>query len=292
MNQILSDRKPGWSRAATFEQEIEGLRKEDSSGYTVYLAYALLFAAVGNWYVAAILAERALDIALTNRLPHIPGREAAYLRAVALRHTARNITDLADVEAFIKKAEHFLEESQREGRALQVSSVRFEAERFALWVTYHLFHLFQNDPKNPIPKNIPSLSQVQEKIKNLLAELDKEKKSLIARNVERNLLTNLFMTAFLRWGKEQELLEPAELSSELERYRNNLDSQEKPTIDISFLVQAVYYTAAWWITNNDQEKESWQSKLSDHLTDARIEENIVLPYDRRRFQFLRELVSR
>jgi hypothetical protein len=288
MNQILSDRQLD-SRVKNFEQEIEKLREEDESGYTVYLAYALLFAAVGNWYVAAIVAERALDIALTNRFPHVSGREAAYLRAVALRHTARNVADLAEVDAFLKKAEDFLEKSHQQGCSLEVSSIRFEYERLALAVTYHLFRLFQDEP---IPENIPSLPQLQEEIKNLLEKLSKEQKPLIARNLERNLLTNLFMTVFLRWGKEQEPLEAAELSSEFDRHRQNLDSPEEPKIDVSFLIQAVYLSAAWWITSNEQEKGKWRRKLREHLTDANIEKNSVFPYDRRRFQFLRDIASR
>lgn len=96
-----------------YREDLRTLLDKDPSRYTCFLAYSLLFAAEGIWHVAAALAERVMEIAHHADLARISGREAAYMRAVALRHGARRLEDLTEVARLIDEAERRLSSSLR-----------------------------------------------------------------------------------------------------------------------------------------------------------------------------------
>ena len=109
--------------------------------------------------------------------------------------------------------------------------------------------------------------------------------------MERHLLTNLFMTALLRWGRLHEPVEPRELRPEFERFAANISSNAMFPIQLSFLVQAIYWAAAWWISEDQREKRRFRRALIHHLSDDAIKDYSVFRYDVHRFRFLRDLVT-
>lgn len=274
---------------STYRRDLDALLHVDRSRYTYYLAYAVLFAAEGIWHVAAALAEQAMQIADDNALPRISGREAAYMKAVALRHSARRSGDLNEVGRLIDEAERRLEVDRNERPTLNAGEIRFAAERCSLNLTYHLFAHFVNFR---LPEGLPDLAEIQTEVRQLLGRLnDCGGKPIVLLTVERNLLTNLFMTALLRRGMLHEPLEPGELRREFERFTANIDRNTTPPIELSFLVKAIYSAAGWWVSEDPREKRRFRRALADQLSDEAIKEYAIFPYDALRFGFLRGLAA-
>ena len=302
---IKAPREGGNEGATAHDTAIAGLREEDPSEYTFYLAHALLFATDGRWRVAAILSERALRVAQDSQDEHISGREAAYLQAVAIRHSAGNVQDLSRAGPLLDKAKECLEEERRKRPLLQAGESRFQSERLALFITYHLFQLFL---KKAIPDDVPKLSEVQAAIEKQIGEVEAQLDTLgvrlaaqapesseirvlrrerwIARNVYRQLFTNLFMAVLSRWGKEKETVDPTEYRTWFDRYGVFANVAEEPRIESSFLAEAVYLAAGWWTESDDRRKKHWGRRLRDHLNEDEIDSNTVFPYDLQRFYFL------
>jgi hypothetical protein len=273
----------------SYRRDLDALLEEDPSRYTYYLAHAVLFAAQGVWHVADILADRALDIADKERPWHISGREAAYLRAVVLRHSARRVTELAKVGPLLDEAQRRLA-LDREGRPeLEAGEIRFDAERLALYLGAHFFHLFLDQP--PLD-GVLQLRHVQPLLEDMLREITTSKaKRPIVRNVERNLLANLFMAALLRWKRLGEAVEVGAMRPTFDRLQANLESTEEPAIEVTYPVRALYLAAGWWTADEPKKRKRWRRELIDHLSDSAIRDHSVFPYDGSRFRFLRELVA-
>jgi hypothetical protein len=273
-----------------YQSDLRLLFEEDPSRYTYFLAHAVLFAAEGSWHVASVLAERALEIADSGKHRHISGREAVYMQAVAMRHNAKRITDLVDVAPRLDDAQIRLNREREERPDLDAGEVRFKAEWLSLYLTYHQFHLFQHQTI-PQDQEVPPLADVQEAIENLLGRMGtNEVKSLIVLNVERQLLNNFFMIALLRWGKLNEPLDPLALRPMFKRFSDNIESKDEPTIDISFHVKALYLAAQWWTSADSKEKKHARKEL-ENLLYSDIDEYIVFPYGRQRFEFLLRLAT-
>jgi len=275
-----------------YKDAIKNLLEEDPSKYSYYLAFACLLAAEGNWHVSAILAGRAMDIARKcPKATNISGREATYLRAVAMRHNASSVKDLDKLAPLLDEAEKCLAIDRGNRPGLPGGEIRFKAERLAIYWCYHMFRLFLGK-ETPSENVVPTLAQLQEKVEALLNELEEiEIDKRIVRKVERSLLTNLFMTALLRWGKGKEKIDMVPMRPYFDRFRNNFESKETRSSEISFQIKAVYLAAGWWTTEDSKEKEQFQNKLISHLTDLDIQENSVAPFDKQRFEFLRDIVS-
>jgi hypothetical protein len=297
LKRMLSSRQRGeWDKS--YRSDLDALRQEDPSRYTYFLAFAVLFAAEGVWRIAALLAEKAMDLADGGPYERISGREAAYMRAVAMRHCARRVSDLDQVFPMLEDAARRLEQDRSSRPDLRAGEIRFAAERPALWLSYHLFGLFAGAD---LPEWLPSLPQVQVNLESVLRDLDadiqqangaeKEARLLwIDRNVERNLLINLFMVALLRHWKQGEVLDRDGYREPFERLRANMEANDDLAIERSFLVSAVYTAAAWWMSDSAKERRALRKEMETLLTDQAINESSVLPYEERRFRFLRDLV--
>ncbi|MHB1620510.1 MAG: hypothetical protein ACYCTY_11115 [Sulfuricella sp.] len=276
-------------RLENYRAEIEKLREEDATGYTYYLAFAVLFATEGVWGVSVIMADRALDIAKDCGEKRISGREASYLLAVALRHVSTNVGDLKPVSYLLDQANECLKKDKQGCSGLKVSAIRFDAERVALALTYHFFQRFQGEI---LPAEVLPLVSVEEKARQLLACLDREEKPDIRHIVERNLLTNLFMSVFLRLGNlvGNETDDREALRSYFEQFRVNL-SENGEVIRKTFLVKSVYLVAAWWMTEEKRQKKACLREIQLFLNEDNIQANKVMPYDIPRFRFLRQLIE-
>jgi hypothetical protein len=128
-----------------YDRGLEEVATDDRTGYAFYLAHAALFAGNGRWRNAALLANRALEIA--DRLPPeerkgAEGREAAYFEAVCRRHSARRIADLSQCDPLLNQALQAHARELKSFPSLDVAAERFEAEKLALELTRILFHRF------------------------------------------------------------------------------------------------------------------------------------------------------
>lgn len=269
----------------TYKQALEALKEQDPSGYMYYLAYAALFAAEGRWRVTDILAKIALQIADTRRPEWVSGREAAYFHAISVRHSARKAKELKEVGKYLDECDKRLAEERIKRPGLPGGEMRFNAERAALTLTYHLFHLFR---KERVPAGLPSLESLQA---DILAQLDKpyhEEKKFIRSYVERHLLTNLFTTALLRCHKLKEPVDKESLRPAFKQFAASVEDDGEYHIQPSFLAKAVHLAAAYWLSKTPGGKEFAYQKLRLHLDDEYIRKNCVFPYDKARFEFLRE----
>lgn len=304
--EVLSARQRVELSPERYAQMRQTVRDEDQSLYTYYLWYGVLFAYEQSWRVSAILARRALDIAEDMSRGIIPfregsperrisGREAAYLRAVALRHAARKTSDLADVGRLLSQAQDCLAQERTLRPQLKAGEIRFPAERCALNLTYHLFHLFLY---HALPDKTPSLADVQREIDTLLGSIANISatpgrvcpEEWINSVVQRNLLVNYFMVALLRFNKEG--IEPSRsiLNSRVAQLRINFDNL-RDELPRTFLVEAIFRAASWW-SARPEDKGTRQRELLEHFQGTAIKDNSVLPYDRQRFEFLRDLPYR
>ncbi|HEX9640022.1 MAG TPA: hypothetical protein VGB13_01770 [Candidatus Krumholzibacteria bacterium] len=277
--------------AQHYDHCLGALYAEDPSGYTYWLAYGLLFAAEQSWRVAAILAERALSIARTGQCKKtITGREAAYLRAVTLRHDARCATDLAQVEAALELAETCLKQDHAERPGLEAFRVRFEAERLALDVSYQLFAHFADET---IPGTVRTLGSLQDSLHHLLeserlARL-RERDVTVYRAIERSLLTCLGTVLVLRACKRREAIAPGPFAGLLNRFDDNLTARDA-RLEPSFLACAVHLAWRCWSESSRSAVQERRGQLAEHLNDADIRLHSIAPYDKKRFEFLREVV--
>jgi hypothetical protein len=289
VKKVLDSHQQGTLDSQEYKNAIDELRNEDLSGYSFYLAYALLFAAEGAWNASAIVAARAIEIAKKKKHKNISGREANYLLAIASRHCVREVDDLAKSLVLLDEAERCLAvDRSLRSEELLGGEVRFDAERLAINLSYNMFNKFLNAQ---IPEHILNLEQLQAKVELLLDQLEnKEKDIWVVSNVERTLLSILFMTLFLRWKNGEMPLGGTSMRHYFERLRNNKKSDSKPKISIPFQVQAICLAAGWWTSDNDSEKIEYRRKLSVHLNETNIKTKSVFPYDEKRFKFLRDMV--
>jgi hypothetical protein len=265
--------------------------KDDTSGYALYLALGVFFAAEGRWRVSAILASRALTIARRKKPTHVSGREALYLRAVSLRHTARHSADLEVVEQLLNEAEIAYRQDTDKRKELKAAPCRFHAELLALYLTHHLFRVFLNEPI-PEEKSIPSLSSLLEQIETALTELDKsteDKKVVLF--VERNLVSNWLMACLL--GIKDESLQPD--MEMFNRYQKRLEKNIDPSnndIPCSFYIELLRSVAAWCVETNSKERKKCQANVNNLLASDEYQYKEVMCYDKKRSEFLRNLVNK
>lgn len=274
-----------------YQEALDKLTSEDEGiGYLYNLAFAVLFASMGRWPLTTILANRALQKATTGSDKRLSGREANYLKAVALRHTARNASDLDDVDAFIDKALGCLEADMEHHKGLEVWPIRFHIERTSAELALSLFSIFhQGHPT----KGLQSLEDIQIKFQDHLGQISPAMKAdmdpWIYLNVERNLLTNIFMTALLRAFHNREPVDTAALTSLFEQFESNLNDDSPQKIGVSYLVKAVYSVSKVWLGRGGKKLTRDTARL---LSESAINDASTMPYDEKRFKFLRGIIER
>jgi hypothetical protein len=219
---------------------LRDLSQEEPFNYTYYIASGLLFASRGLWQICALLCRRALDIVDQKEgIPaNITGREASYLLAVAIRHDSRLTSQLRQVDELLTQAYQRLATKKI---AEKDFDVRFDSERLALLLTYHLYRIFLNQP---VPDNLFSLADCQDQLIKLLYRMDEEEKDdRVKFNTERQILTNLFMVVLLRKFNEKEDININLLLPFIGRFKKNINPGNDLSIPIprvTFLVKTVY----------------------------------------------------
>lgn len=269
---------------------LRDLSQEEPSNYTYYIASGLLFASRGIWQICALLCRRALDIAVHKEgiSANITGHEASYLLAVALRHDSRSTDQLGQVDELLTQAYQRL---ASEKIAEEIFDVRFDSERLALFLTYHLYRIFLN---KPVPNNLISLADCQDQLIQLLLRMDKEEKDNRVKFItERQILTNLFMVVLLRKFNEKEDININLLLPFIGQFENNInpgDDLDIPIPRVTFLVKTVYHASTYLIASDTEKKRRIAKNMLRDLTSDSIAKQSVMPYDGQRFSFIREIL--
>lgn len=273
-----------------YQKSLNMLKKEDSGiGYLFNLAFAMLFASMGRWPLTAILTDRALQKAQESGDKRLSGREANYLKAITLRHTARNAASLDKIDGLIDRALDCLEEDKKNHKELEVWPIRFEVERTSAELAFSLFDIFLQSGSH---NNLRSLGEIQTTFQGYLKLSDDVKSRMdpwIYLNIERKLLTNIFMTALLRVFKnEEESVDTTVMASLFERFESNVSDDKPPEIGISYLVKVVHSASKICLGHGSK---AFARKTIALLSDPAIDEASVMPYDKQRFEFLRGLIE-
>ena len=274
-----------------WDQALNELEEDDNSGYTFYVALGLLFAAENVWRVAAILAQRALAIAEREKIPKISGREAAFLRAVALRHSARNMAELRSVGDLLDRTEHLYEQDRREfhkekNRDLQVGPCRFQSERLALYLTYHLYGLLLGQK---IPERVPSLESIAQQIDAALMEIDLNfEPREVPAYVQRNLAVNAMMTAIMRARFTSQTPDLKDIRRYWQILKDNVRRGEDE-FPPSYYVRAILLVGNCLFAEG-RDKKNAAAEASKHLAEDIATKKSIMTYDRKRFELLRDVV--
>lgn len=286
----------GWNND-TYKEELRKLKGgDDHSDYSRRLAFALLFAAEGVWRVAAILSERLVEYAESEKgkLRNVSGREAAYLCAVSLRHSTKRIGDLQRARVMLDRAIHCLEKDKESRPTLEVFDIRFDAESLALSLTHELFSRLTN--RQEIQSNYSSmpLKEIQEKSKFLLNKIYKERQEkstpsneYILLKIERHLLTNLFTSLTIQHFLDSDKIKIDEISDFVDRFKNNIQ-EGQGKIQRSYLVDVMYNFSHWWIKCNLKTKTKEHSELIKII--SYYKDHCVMPYDKARFLEIRKII--
>jgi len=293
VHDVLRSYGAGSLSAEHWNQGLAKLHQEDDSGYASYIALGELFAAEGIWRVAAILANRALSVAERDRPERISGREAAYLRAVALRHSARRAADLAPVGPLLDQAEAAYAQDIKKRPKLKAAPCRFKAERLALFLTYHLYHIFHRSGRKgsrmSVSKNVPPLPDLVEQLEQASREIiNSTEKPEVILYIERNLLVNWLMASLL-WIKTEDIAPGRDVFEE--RYvalQKNIE-QGKDKVPVSFYEEAILRVSSWYLEKTPHDKKARRRSVEEWLDLGAVENHCVMPYDLKRFEYLREL---
>ena len=274
-----------------YQKSLDMLKKEDEgTGYLFNLAFAMLFASMGRWQLTAILADRALQKVQESGDEQLSGREAFYLKAITLRHTARKAADLGEIDRLIDSALACLEKDKKNHKGLEVLPLRFEIERTSAELALSLFDILHQRVSH---KTLRSLEEIQTAFQDHLEKLSDDLKSRmdpwIYLNVERKLLTNIFMTVLLRVFKYEESFDTETMASLFERFESNINDDNPPEIGISYLVDMVYSVSKIWL---ELESKAFAEETIRKLSDHAIDDASVMSYDKQRFKFLRGIVER
>lgn len=273
-----------------YQNSLNMLKKEDEgTGYLFNLAFAMLFASMGRWPLTAILADRALQKVQESGDERFSGREAYYLKAITLRHTARKADDLKKIDGLIKKALACLKEDKKNHKGLKVLPIRFEIERTSAELALSLFAIFLQSGSH---NNFRSLGEIQTTFQGYLKLSDDEKSRMdrwIYLNIKRKLLANIFMTTLLRVFKNEESVNPEAMTPLFNRFELNINDDSLQKIGISYLVRVVYSVSKIWLRRGTK---TFARETIALLSDQAIVDASVMPYDKQRFKFLRDIVKR
>ena len=288
VRELLS--KTGKVNSQEYQESLDMVKEEDAeTGYLFNLAFAMLFASMGRWPLTAILANRALQKARESDDERLSGREAYYLKAITLRHTAQKAADLYEIDGLIKSALDCLEEDRKNYEELEVWPIRFGIEQTSAQLARSLFAIFCKSISN---NNLQSLEEIQAAFQAHLAQLSDDVKSQmdpwIYLNIERNLLTNIFMTALLRVFKNEESVNTVEMASLFKQFEWNVNADNCQKIGKSYLVNMVHSVSKICLGHGNK---AFARKTRSLLSDLAIDDNSVMPYDKQRFKFLRGIVE-
>lgn len=263
------------------------LREEDISGYSYHLAVGLFFFSVGQWRVANILAKRARAIAERQYNDKIIlGNEALYLVAISSRLIAKSSRDLIHIKPQIKEAYKRLRRAINDDTFIDR---RYESELCAFQLTYHMFRLFR---KEPLDTNILELEGIQKELLRLLALENKKELANIKLKTERQILANLFQIFLLRkYYVKDSFTEPSNIVPLIKKFKKNIEYKDTEKLlapAVSFRIQVIFLVSTYcFYPKSDKEKN--RNQIYRLMTDHKIKEASILPYDKDRYKFYKSI---
>jgi hypothetical protein len=285
----------GQYQAAIDEVEVETGR--DDFPYAYYLAHAALFAARGDWRVGAILAIRALlkvksPSPAPGTLTH--GREASYLAAYCLRHRARNDADLFEAQAYLDRAISIYAAEIAVKPELRTLPQRFAAEKLAFKMTELFRRQFSEKLSDDTPvatspvewaglrANFIALeAEVAETISaRSLSAADAGDYELCAARLVSRLNANIMMSSIMMLSLDDAIFVAA--GEKLNRFIAVSPSNRSYYLSTLDMI---------WRAVRSGEKIS-RRKVWNHFSDEQIAYHSVLPYDRKRYAFMKAVMDR
>lgn len=299
-------------KGSGYEKDLAQLRIEDPTGYTQLLCFGVIFAALGHWSSGVYLASHAINPLERSSAPSarvgcsryvISGREAYYLRAVCLRHLVQHPDDLSACERNLIEAQRRFEEERHNEHLRDLTTgkkvdARFQSEQIAIELTRLFFKVFEKDSIDPLltASQSEAVRQILGKIETILdnsagqkghMETDRLEQRLY---LERDLLTNYFSCQLLLRSARHRTERGDRQAAMLSRLRSNLDAPHQP-FRRSFLVNAVALAARATATDDGDDRQRARNKVKKLLSNANIQANRVMPYDEKRFLWLRSFAS-
>jgi hypothetical protein len=308
---VISSDGFGTLEPSEIRESLEEIHDQDPTGYSSVLAFGMLFACAGRWYVASLLAGRAITIAERLRAAYlsqdeesvpsaerISGREAYYFSAVARRMSARRISELEGIEKLLDAA--LLALRFDKGRQVPSSSddVRFESERAALDLTKILFRFF-DEGRSSAPTQLNEIKDLVIALVRALDRVDELSDQWIKENVRRNVLINIFMTVSLMKQpidgdlplNNSQLTSYADLLNQSVERHPNGHRQTIPETDLVAIVRIFASATFGTLEARDGRRLQKEIVRLEHVVDSDRSLQ-VMPYDRRRYQYLLELSKR
>jgi hypothetical protein len=273
----------------------DDLTKEDPSGYTAFVLYALAFGAAGRWHVTRTLSEHALHIAeheahkflIPDGHEPVTGNEAAYLLCWSIRHSAKTTAQLLEAQWYLQQAAQ--RKVKATGKRDDEDDIRYKSESIALDMTYNLFKLFSGET---ISDNISTLAQCQERALALLkrVEQDEYEEEYIKLVVKRQALAYLFCALLLREFKNNENIadqKKKEILQWLPYFEDILEKKPQSTLTCFTLL---IYLVACYRYGREEQREECKLKAKEALSWERVRRCYVMPYDEKLYDFLLKLV--
>lgn len=267
--------------------------------YLTFLAFSVLSAAEGKWYVSRVLAEKSVeqanDIQASNPNDSITGREAYFVLSQAQRISAKSFSDVEISESHLNHAiERFETEVTRGNTGTQdqltaLKAIRFEGERISILLTKAHFAHWKASGEFNIAE-FSSISGAIEVLANKIEALEAD--SAIARQYREILGAYLFVNAMqllhLSTRRELKLSSSFKTTSRQlwDRFGKRMNKIDGPMFHVTYLMNAyVLLFRANFL--NSVEKKSFRETFNT----VQIAKNCIMSYDNIRFSDLSKLIS-
>ncbi|MDA7425599.1 hypothetical protein [Thalassococcus lentus] len=276
--------------------DIRALEGQDDGGYSYCLSFASLFASLGKWQTAELIADQALlrRSSETATTEDLSGRESYYVKSIAQRLQAKTPAQLTGARTSLQQSEACLDgEKNRASR--EWLRVRFRSEEAAIELA-EVFLETQADEKPKKAELKRRILEISDKIAAALGQTHTIPDDWIRYQVTESLLTNLFIGATVlknRGVKDSELTDKVNKITPVyaEYITSSADFEGGCR---SFLGRAYFlFGKATYFPTTDADKRRFEGELTEL---ERLYQDFkllkVMPYDDDRFEQLFELVRK
>ncbi len=276
--------------------DIRALEGQDDGGYSYCLSFASLFASLGKWQTAELIADQALlrrsnDTATAEDLS---GREAYYVKSIAQRLQAKTPAQLTGAKTSLHHSEACLdEETNRASR--EWLRVRFRSEEAAIELA-EVFLMTQVDEK-PNKTNLKKrILEISDKIAAALIQAHTIPDDWLRHQVTESLLTNLFIGAAVLKNRN---VKDSEMTEKVNKVTSVYADYITSSADFeggcrSYLGRAYFlFGKATYFPATDADKRRYEGELIELERLYRDFKMLkVMPYDDDRFGQLFDLVRK
>lgn len=290
------------------------LDKQDPSGYSGLLCFALQWAYRDRWDIAEDNAGRALKIALemdeeTSRKAAVYGHEAAYMLEVAKRYLVDDLSGIDELHGYLqiakrrwKLAQAAEEESRKES---EDDELRFRNSDASILLTETLFRVFDEEDQidraaivDDLDQLASTLTSIIESSRTWLDQRHSEDSQRMRRWVRAQCLHKLF-TVFLLAKKLDALGSVIERAGEpgsfLEQYATlKMVDENDLFANAPFIHAVTFLTARLCFTDWGSRKTEFKAAKTMVLR-ALNEENVALHsrkrYDEARYEYLASVAA-